>query len=442
MDTAETRIGDWPFRAASALTDRFPHSGARILDTLVSAYAANPLMLASTAAAARAALSRAHAFRRILVVADLNIGDAVVLQAALSALRDYLPAAELEYAITVHARDLVDGNPDATAVHPIFTGTGTPGTRDADAVRRLTGARGYDLIFNFCPFFDAAALAPTGTPVVGYAALAAMIVHAARQPAEVAHVAALTHRFIHRLFSPLLRPARERAFTGVSATLSAESADRAAAFVRRARGEAESLVLLNPDASNRFTRLPLEDLAELLRGLLRLPCTVLVGAGHTEPGLEERVIASLRAPERARVRVLPASVPLDVYAAVVDGADVFLTGDTGPLHVAAARKESRSGGTAFRNRTAVISIFGATPERVYGYASDRPGFLAANQGARSATCSAPSPCRNLTCIHKTAKTCRTVRCFDALDLGAVLAEVERALSGGRRRLSAPAAPLP
>lgn len=422
----ETAIVDRLARASSALTDRFPRGGARLLDAMVGLAAGNPVVLARGLASARAAVARVDRFRRILVVADLNIGDAVMLQAAVAALRDFLPNAEIDYAVSRLTGCLI-GDRGPTAVHPILGATAEPGLRDAFAVRRLTDARRYDLVFNFCPFFDERSLVPAGTPVVGWVALGAMMVRGVRKPRAAAHVTVHAHRLIHTLLAPVLLPQRAHTFKGVSVALSQEAAERAADFVGQAAREGLPLVLLNPDASSRFTRPPLELELALLRGLLRLPCTPVVGAGHTAPGLEQRLLEALTPAERRRVRILPASMPLDGYAAVVDAAAVFVSGDTGPLHVAAALKRPREGGRDFRNRTAVVSLFGPTPARLYGYASGHRGFLPANQAAPSFAHEGASPCRNLTCIHKTAKTCAAVRCFEQLEPDVVLADVARVL---------------
>ncbi len=423
----ETASSTWLFRASSLLTDRFPEGGARLLDALVRASAGSSLLRSHVMASARAAVGRVRSFRRILVVPDLNIGDAVMLQAAVVGLRDYFPAAEIDYAASRLARDLVEGSDEITNVHPALRSTPHPGAGDARGVRWLTTARRYDLVFNFCAFFPDAALVPAGTPVVGFAALAAQLLHATRLRDAPAHVVAQTHALVHELLSPLHTPVRGRPFTGVSITLSDEAAERGAELVGRMRTDGLPLVLVNPDSSSRFTRPPIELQARLLQALLALPCTPVLGAGHTEPGIEARILARLPRAARSRIQVLSASTPIDAYAAVVDAAAVFISGDTGPLHLAAARKTSRSGRIGFRNRTAVLALFGATPARLYGYDSARAGFLAANQEAPSFAHAGASPCRNLTCIHKSAKSCGSVRCFHALDIDAVLGDIRRAL---------------
>jgi hypothetical protein len=158
----------------------------------------------------------------------------------------------------------------------------------------------------------------------------------------------------------------------------------------------------------------------------------LVGAGHTEAGIGERLITALPESLRGRVRIVPASMPLATYAAVIDFADVFISGDTGPLHLAAARRHARSGANVFRNRTAVLSVFGATPPRMSGYDSTQPGYLAASQDAPSWCYQAGSPCRNVTCVNKLFKTCQNVRCFAEVDRDRLADLVVHYLRGIRR----------
>ena len=128
--------------------------------------------------------------------------------------------------------------------------------------------------------------------------------------------------------------------------------------------------------------------------------------------------------ERARITVVPSSLSLDAYGALIDLADVYIAADTGPMHMAAARKVSRSGKHLFKNKTFVISIFGATNPRMSGYDSENPLFPAANQDAPSRVYVSQSPCRNISCMNKLAKTCKKVRCFASLDTGRIIADIQ------------------
>jgi hypothetical protein len=170
----------------------------------------------------------------------------------------------------------------------------------------------------------------------------------------------------------------------------------------------------------------------LLKEFTHVPCTILLGAGHVEKNIEHELMHALSPEERRKVVIIPSSVKIDVYTALIDHADVFITGDAGPLHLAAARKYNRDSGASLRNRTAVFSVFGATPPRIYGYDSSRDGFFPANQDAPSRTFVAKSSCRNITCINKMAKTCREVRCFQSLDTNEIISEVVNHLETVRR----------
>jgi hypothetical protein len=104
-------------------------------------------------------------------------------------------------------------------------------------------------------------------------------------------------------------------------------------------------------------------------------------------------------------------VPLSTYTALIDLCDVFLSGDTGPVHIAASRKELSGTGQPMRNRTVIVSVIGATDSQIFSYDSSKPGHMPANQDAASKSFVCDSPCRNITCLNKTAKTCKDVNCF-------------------------------
>jgi ADP-heptose:LPS heptosyltransferase len=402
------------FRATSALTDRFPRTGALLLDAVVGASVGNPMLLSALLARARRQIARCGRLQRVLVVGDMNIGDAVILQAAVAGLRDYLPDADVDYVIARIAQPLVDGNPEISGILPIYTRPHpVPGDRSAleDIIRH--GA--YDLVLSFCPFFHDDTFSTGGVPLVDFGALASWLIHRERRGRRC-HVVFGTYRFIHALLGPTTAPPRDLPFQGVTVTLADEAVEAARAILPdEAMDDARGVVFCNPDASSIYTRIPFAVQLAMLRRLTRIPVDVLLGAGHSAPGIERRLMGELTAEEQMRVRIVPATLPLDGYAALVDRADVFISADTGPLHIAAARKVSRSGRHEFRNRTVVLSLFGATPARVYGYDSTRPDFFPANQDAPSFSYVAVSPCRNLTCLNKAAKACRRVRCFEEFD---------------------------
>ncbi|HTA76982.1 MAG TPA: hypothetical protein VK791_07490, partial [bacterium] len=79
--------------------------------------------------------------------------------------------------------------------------------------------------------------------------------------------------------------------------------------------------------------------------------------------------------------------------------------------------------------------FGATPARMSGYDSENELFPASNQNAPSKTYVSESPCRNITCVNKMAKTCQTPRCFETLDVEKITRDILKYL----KDLKAPSA---
>jgi ADP-heptose:LPS heptosyltransferase len=112
--------------------------------------------------------------------------------------------------------------------------------------------------------------------------------------------------------------------------------------------------------------------AELLRALLAIPHfdRVLVGPAYSFVGIPDELCAQVAGqPGYSKLVRLPQDIPIDTYAGLIDRANLFITADTAQMHMAAARRAVPGLDTGFRNRTAVLSVFGATHSRVYGYDS-------------------------------------------------------------------------
>lgn len=405
------------FDLASRLTGRLPRTGARFLDATVRPVAASRLLSAALARRNRRVMQRLRSFRNFLVVPDIHIGDAVMSQTALEAIRDFFPAARVDYLVNKTAFPLIEGNPGATRVLPFFSNGSFPSAADLAALRQRIREERYDLVFSFCPYVNDRDIGVPGTGLVDIMSHGPTVVKNERRPAVINHFAWQTYLFTLELLSLIARSVRPEAFPGLHVRVGDAAVEEAQRYAAEAGlREGRPIIMLNPDAASPFTRVPDEILAGLLALIVRLDAAILVGAGHTEAGIGERIVATLPSSLRSRARLVPARLSLEAYTALIDRCDVFVTADTGPMHLAAARRLSRSGRHRFRNRTAVLSIFGATPARMSGYDSVQPGYLPANQTAPSWSYTAGSPCRNITCLNKIFKTCRDVRCFDAVDI--------------------------
>jgi ADP-heptose:LPS heptosyltransferase len=401
------------FSLSSSLTDHFPRAGARVLDAALVPLVANPWLASWYGRRNRAVLDRLAEVRKVLVLADIHLGDAVLLQGLVLAVRDFFPEAWIDYVVSRAAQPFLEGHPDVSRLWPLYTGSPLPSAEDMAAVGGLVAAGGYDLVVNACPSFVPGRPLPERGAVLDFLTHAPHLVRNEYAPAEPNHFLFQSHRFLAELFQQRWSPQRPSGVTGAWIHLDDAAVDLADAFADSARAfRNEPWVLLNPDGASPYTRPPEAFLAPLLRRLADGGAFVLVGEGHTDAGVGIRLQEALPPALRARTLRVPAVLPAPAYAALLDRVDVFVSGDTGPLHWGAARKVSRTGRRAFWNHTTVVSLFGATPARMSGYDSVQPGFLPAWQDAPSAVFQSHPPCRNLTCLNKPHKTCRVPRCFE------------------------------
>jgi ADP-heptose:LPS heptosyltransferase len=415
------------FAGTSRLTDVFPVFGRQLLNAAARTVYSNHALSAVLERGNRKTLKGMEAFTRFLVIPDIHIGDAVMTQPALTALRDFFPNAAIDYVVNRTVASLIEGNPEATRIQPVFSDGQFASSAEIASLREIIRNGRYDLCISFSPFLNRSDLLEPGQLFLDFMSRGPAIVRNESNPGQINHFSYQAYRFVRDLFSQVTRPVRGDTYRGVQTSHSDESIRRARDFVQEAAFPPRSrLIMVNPDSGSRFNLVPFEHQAALLELIARNTgedVAILLGAGHTEKDIGKRLYDFVPASVRSRIRIIPRSMPLEAFSALIDFADVFVTGDTGPMHLAAARRFSRSGSYQFRNRTAVLSIFGATPSRMSGYDAFRPGYLPANQDAPSWSYQAGSPCRNITCLNKMFKTCRTVRCFEEVDVGSLATRV-------------------
>lgn len=414
------------FKFTSRFTQWFPRTGARVLDNLFYPILGNELLIRYFRNKNTKALGRIKKFDRLLVISDIHIGDAILAQTAVAALKDFFPEAQVDFMVKKSLESLVEGHSDISQVWPVFTGGQFPNDSDVQGVQELSAD--YDAIFNFCPFLGEG-LFPEPDKVFHAISHAPVFARNERRPDPPNHITYQAHRFIYDLFSPKFPIRRARVFESPQLFLTAQAIREAADFFTQVQvREGEPVVFLNPDTASPFTRIPFGRQLEILEGLVEMPCIILLGVGHTEKGIGERLLWSIPLLKRDRVKLVPPDLSLGAYAALIDWSDVFISGDTGPLHLAAALKRDKNSRKSLRNRTAVFSVFGATPPRLSGYDS-RPGFLESGQDAPAHAYQSVSSCRNITCMHKMAKVCDARGCFEVLNSGKILADIQERISG-------------
>lgn len=403
------------------------NAAPRGVQRIIRGAAATDSLLGWTAAVTRHTLRAVRRVDRIAVVSDTHIGDAVLLQEACSVFKQWLPGCAVDYFYQKEAHALIQANPVIDVHRPVFSDADFTSVSNRLAVLGAIRERRYDFILNLYPFLTNSELAEAGCPVLVPYRLITGIVRAEQDPAATAHVAYHLHQYVENICRILTHQQEARSAKNgrveTSLHLAADVPARADHILRAAGvPDGASLALLNPDSSSRFSCIPIELQAAILERLLDLDRydRVLLGPAYSfaeMPGLLCARIAGH--PGARKLMRLPPEIPIDVFTGLIDRADMFISADTAQMHIAAARRLGPGPNAVFRNRTAIASIFGATHSRVYGYDSCAPGHMDSSQEAPARVFQGAPACRNLTCIHKTRKNCRTVRCFDGFDTSAL-----------------------
>lgn len=138
--------------------------------------------------------------------------------------------------------------------------------------------------------------------------------------------------------------------------------------------QSAQVLLVAADSNSQVTRPPTHLLAAALATILRRYDDLLVCIlpSYTDTAAAARLKSALEPDFAGRVFTLPAEPkpPLLETAALIDQADLFVTGDTGVMHLAAATKRLRgaaAGPFAPRNSVKIIALFGGSNPDVWGY---------------------------------------------------------------------------
>jgi hypothetical protein len=134
-----------------------------------------------------------------------------------------------------------------------------------------------------------------------------------------------------------------------------------------------SVLLIAADSGSVVTRPPICLLAPALAYVLHKSHHLIVGIlpGYTDTMAAKNLELALLPEFAGRVFILQDESTLTLLetAALIDQADIFVTGDTGVMHLASATKKVRQARTtAFvpKNSVKIISIFGGTNPDIWG----------------------------------------------------------------------------
>ncbi|HEX3559611.1 MAG TPA: lipopolysaccharide heptosyltransferase II [Pyrinomonadaceae bacterium] len=282
---------------------------------------------------------RPEKIERVVVRGANWVGDAVMTVPALRALRRVFPRAHLTLATRAWAEGIFE---DADFIDDLLVNKRE--TRGAGAVwgeAREWHARRFDLAVLFPNAFAPALVAALArVPVrVGYAAQGRglLLTHPLGVPdwRGRRHEAYYYLNIVKELEQLLHGSSNEPGEPYVSLEVSGQRRDIARAMLREHGARLERpLVALCPGSTNsRAKRWPAESFAALADMLIEKACAdvVLVGAGE-----EMDVSSEVARGMRGRPVVLTGKTDLAQTAAILSVADLLVTNDTGPAHVAAA----------------------------------------------------------------------------------------------------------
>ena len=372
--------------------------------------------------------------RRVLLFRLERIGDLLMTLGAFAMLRSRLPDAELRLVVGSWNADLARRIPTIDEVETLDVPWLSRGGR-WPSPRRLAARIGgwrrrqFDLAINFEPDIRSNALiGATGAPRrIGYASGGggAFLTDAARYDRRI-HVAANARGLVERAaagFGTAHGPAADGTTISTAAAMSPAAARTVAALRVPAESHARAarllsahdqqgpLIGLNPGAGRKVKEWQPERFAHVAAELAARDraTIVLLGSAQERP-LTEGVRSRLRSD--VRLLDLVGQAPLVDLAAVLARIQVLVTGDTGPMHLAAAVG------------TPVVGIFGPTDPARYAPLTDRAAVVHADLWCRPCHRTRRPPAR---CRHGTPD------CLLGIDTDRVVAAVRSLLDGAPPR---------
>ena len=179
--------------------------------------------------------------------------------------------------------------------------------------------------------------------------------------------------------------------------------------------DADALIVVHISAGNPFRRWPADDFVQVVQALVTDdPCRrIIVTSGPSDWDAASRVIAAARAAldgDKAERVLSFGELSLAELRALLDRAALYIGGDSGPLHIAAA------------TRVPIVGLYGPTlPIRSAPWRGDDCVTESVDAG--------PLPCRP--CDQRVCEP-GDFRCLTSIRPAQVLAAAERALARGDR----------
>jgi predicted lipopolysaccharide heptosyltransferase III len=279
---------------------------------------------------------------RILLVRLRQIGDVVFTTPAIHALRRRFPDAHLTYVVEPPAAPVVLNNPHLNEVMVAPRATGWRGVADDLALARRLRAGRYDLAIDFHGGPRASLLTwLSGAPTrIGYEIVGRSWMYTRRvaRPRQLRPRHSVENQW--DLLAPLGIAPPDRFTFPVEMTLDESAATSVADRLARAGVRpGDRIIVVHVSAGNPFRRWPTAHFVALVTSLVTGDPRrrIIITSGPSEQDAAARVMSDARAQlQTAADRVLSCGeFSLAELRALLDRAELYIGGDSGPLHIAA-----------------------------------------------------------------------------------------------------------
>jgi ADP-heptose:LPS heptosyltransferase len=355
--------------------------------------------------------------QRILCFRLERIGDLLMAGPALAELRALAPAASIDLAVGSWNRDIAAALPGVDRVETLdadwlsrppsrVQGRGGASPLGLALKTARWRSRRYDLAINFEPDIrtNMAIAAAGARRTVGFASGGGgALLDVALDYDVSAHTIDNARRLVHAALG--------RAPEGpVEWTLRLPEANRAEATRLLAPFQGALKVGMHVSGGRAIKQWPETRFREVAERLVRDRSAVIVLTGTPADRAQVDVVRTALPPDR--VRDLSGDLDLLTAAAAIGQLDLFVTGDTGPMHLANAVG------------TPVVAVFGPSDPRRY-----------APRGPRDTVVRIDLPCSPCNRIRLPPERCvgRTPDCLSGIEVAQVLAAIDETLHAGARR---------
>ena len=400
-----TGLSKLAFNTLDRITDLYPAFGSQVFQKVFLFLLGSKTLYHILLKKYQEKLLDTKDFNKILLVADVNIGDAINTQSAIEVLRGVFPNSQIDYVCSKTGGELLTHFPFVNNVFSVYSNSGLPLEEDAKKINKIAEEGNYSLILNMSPFLGKKILNCNANVIHLYIVFTSYIIYLFNKHSKSLNLSLATYTFYKNFFTPYVNSLLPESCTsnelytdstyyGNNVYVSNEDVESAKSFMvtNNLYGK-NNIVLFNLTGTVKYSTIPVELQLETISDVALSDeiNAVIIFKGNSTVDIESQVKNRIPSALAGKIISIPNTFSIGWFTALIDFCDMFFSGDTGTVHIAASQK--------------------------INYDSEKFGHSAANQMVSSKVFNGDSPCRNITCINRLAKTCKVVRCFLGLNGG-------------------------